>query len=35
MAAQSSVQTNFSSEKIVREYEALYLELIEGDDEDE
>lgn len=35
MAAWSSVRDNFSSEKIVREYEELYLELIEGDDEDE
>lgn len=34
-AAQSSVQAHFSSEKIVSEYEELYLELIEGDDEDE
>ncbi|MFS0656551.1 N-acetyl-alpha-D-glucosaminyl L-malate synthase BshA [Bacillus sp. 179-C3.3 HS] len=31
MAAQSSVLAKFSSEKIVREYEELYLELIEGD----
>lgn len=34
-AAQSSVQAHFSSDKIVSEYEKLYLELIEGDDEDE
>ena len=35
MAAKSSVEANFSSDKIVREYEELYLELIEGDEEDE
>ncbi|CAI7728001.1 N-acetyl-alpha-D-glucosaminyl L-malate synthase BshA [Bacillus altitudinis] len=35
MAAKSSVEANFSSDKIVREYEELYLELIEGDVEDE
>ncbi|MGG4172004.1 N-acetyl-alpha-D-glucosaminyl L-malate synthase BshA [Bacillus safensis] len=34
-AAQSSVQAQFSSEKIVSGYEKLYLELIEGDVEDE
>lgn len=35
MATKSSVEANFSSDKIVREYEELYLELIEGDVEDE
>ncbi|MFJ5965100.1 MULTISPECIES: N-acetyl-alpha-D-glucosaminyl L-malate synthase BshA [unclassified Bacillus (in: firmicutes)] len=35
MAACSSVHTRFSSEKIVSEYEKLYQELVEGDDEDE